>query len=810
MVAGALKKVGVEAVVEGLGKFMGDVGKMNNSMASIGGQGNILTRTLGGVTNAFGYLADKIVDVATYALGQLLARAVEFVITQLAELVQETIAAGAEFQTMELRLKRLNFNDKMEELDDYADAMSAATQMTKDQLTWIQKLAVQTPYDATDIANVFTLARSYGFAAGEAQLLTKDISNFAAGMGLGNTEIERIIINFGQMVQQGKVTQRELNDLARGAFVPVNDILKRMQENIGLTGKEFDKFKTTGEGVNAFMTAFSQIVSERFEGAAEDLSRTFQGATDNAKDFVKSLIGFGVAKPILSAIGGKISDIISSLTAEERWDALTAAAGRVGEELAGLVEDILGLLPSTENLADGIVQGLDKFGDWITDHRQDIVNFFRGIGEAIQENVIPFVQRLVDAFNGIRDWLTTNRVSIEHFFKTVGNIINNTVVKFVTDKLIPAFQQISDWVGRNSALIQDFFLTLGTIIGDVFTNLTGVDVGGGLEGILGGVKGFMEWIVANQESVTEFVTGLTKLWAILQVVGFVFGIVLAIVTPLIAGFIGIVAAVAGVIAVLTVLLSPAGLIVAVFGLIVGAIVNFIIWMNVARKFGELTGKFLSAKFAEMKTAILARFTETSTGTIKVMESMKVTIIAKLFAMVTEFIAKIVELRSRIIDEFLGMVSEVAAQLEEMRNSALDIFEALVEGAVSFLESLYQSIVNVVGNMVSVFQNQNWWSIGAGIISSITQGILSSVANLIAAVVNAVQSALNAASAILTGGVPTPTVNLPTMTQQFAVNAPPTVSSTSNYTNNFSLTVHSSAPVEPLISDFQMLRSLAGG
>ena len=113
--------------------------------------------------------------------------------------------------------------------------------MTKEQLTWLQKLAVTTPYDNNDISNMYTLARSYDFADDKARQMTDDITNFASGMGLTSEEMQRVIINFGQLQAQGKLNGQELRDLARGSFVPINAILDKMKTKLGLTTEEFDK-----------------------------------------------------------------------------------------------------------------------------------------------------------------------------------------------------------------------------------------------------------------------------------------------------------------------------------------------------------------------------------------------------------------------------------------------------------------------------------------------------------------------------------------------------------------------------------------
>ena len=456
-----MQKAGVELIVEGLMAFGRDLESANSSLKKLGSGGTLLQRTFEGVGGALSSFGREVLNVAEVALGVLLARSIEFVIGKVQELVGAVIEAGAEFQTLELRLRRLNLNTIMGEgVKDFSTAMQMATEVTKDQLQWIQMLAITTPYDAQDIANVFTLARSYGFASNAAQGLTEDITNFAAGMGLGNTEIERIIVNFGQMVQQGKVTQREMNDLARGSFVPVNDVLARMQENVGLTNKEFVKFRGTAEGVAAFMTAFSQIVQERFLGAAEDMARTFQGASANAVDFVKSLLGLNVVKPVLDVIGGKIADLISSISAVD-FAFISEHADRFGQALAGLAGDLLDFGIDTDNLAENIAGAFDKMTTWIIDNKSDIIAFFEGIGETIRNRVVPFILKVVDGFK--------------------------TIVA---------------WVQENGPLIMEFFRTLGEIVAEVF----GFDVSGfvTLEGILEVLKGFMQFVIENKEAIADW------------------------------------------------------------------------------------------------------------------------------------------------------------------------------------------------------------------------------------------------------------------------------------------------------------------
>jgi tape measure domain-containing protein len=517
-----MQKVGVEAVVEGLAGFIRDTGKINDALAGIQPQGTLLQRVVGGVGAAFGSLGREILNVAEVALGTLLAHSVEFAIEKVKELIGVVVEAANEFQTMQLRLDRLNFNSLIESGKSFTEALTESRDMTKDQLDWIRKLAIQTPYDAQDVAHVFTLAQSYGFAADESKHLTENITDFAAGMGLGNTEIQRIIVNFGQMVQQGKVTQREMNDLARGAFVPVNDVLERMQENVGLTGAAFDDFRTSGEGVTAFMGAFSEIVEERFQGAAKDMSRTFQGATDNALDFVKSVLGFDVVLPVLEKIGGKIADMLEGLTSETNFKLITDHASRFGQALAGMLEDVLGLGDfDADTLVEGIVTGFDKMTTWINTHGKDVKQFFIDVGQSIQEKVVPFIEDLVENFN-----------------------------------------TITDWVGENGTLIKDFFSTLGQIIAEVF----GFDISsfGSLEGFLEIIKAFMQYVIDNKDAISDWASKLMAFFLIWQVGATILSVVGTIIVGLIGFVLGLVGAVFSVVSIM-----------AVFGITVGAVTTFL-------------------------------------------------------------------------------------------------------------------------------------------------------------------------------------------------------------------------------------------
>jgi len=261
------------AVVEGLSAFVGDMDKIQSSIEKIGPPASILQDAFGALGKAAGDFASWVADVLTYTLGNLLADAIETVVSWMGELIAKTIEAGNEFQTLTLRLNGMNLNDLIKSGKDYNTAIEESVVLTQEQLSWLQKLAMATPYDNTDISNTYSLARSYGFLDAEARSLTEDTGDFAAAMGLSGDTLERIIRNFGQMRSRGKITGTELRDLARGAFLPLDDVLGRVAKSLGVTTEKLTAMiSKPGEGVpfELFIEAFEQMVREepRFVGAA--------------------------------------------------------------------------------------------------------------------------------------------------------------------------------------------------------------------------------------------------------------------------------------------------------------------------------------------------------------------------------------------------------------------------------------------------------------------------------------------------------------------------------------------------------------
>ncbi len=866
-----MEKIGVEAIVTGLVQFLSSMNKIDSSITDLSPKASMLGKAFEAVGNVVQWLTGSVFRILEYTLGSLLASAIQKVVSSLQELIGAAIEAGNEFQRLQIRLKNFNFNAATESGMGFQEAMQFATKATKEQMTWLQKLAATTPYDLTDISNVYSLARSYNFADKEARQLTSSIADFAAGMGLGGTEIERIVVNFGQMVQQGKVTQREMNDLARGAFVPVNDVLIEMQKQTGLTGKAFDAFRNSGEGVQAFMEAFNSLTGRRFAGSTQAMARTWKGATDNVKDFISSIVGLDVIMPVMDTVGGYIADFLDVFTRvpseaervvaemegvelRDPFGEIVETSEKIGKTIQGIVADILGLGPSADDLAQSLVDGLGAFSDWLIEHKDDIV------------------------------------VWVQDAIAKVGEMADK-ISSFIENKIIPAFDRISQWVDENGGTIDEFFSTLGEIFGQLFADATsGLEGEDPLGALLDGLKTFMDFVIENKDEIIKWTEAIAKVVVYLTILDLIAKVLVSVLLALALAVTAVITPFAILQNVFLVVVKVIGLVYTAFNwlsallmtsvstaflvlivAIVGAIMMFkVLEIGFRSVIGavQIFATTVITWFSLIKSNIVNTITQ-AVESIKngdwfgaakaIIDGMYNGIIINMH-LVINALYQLVQNAIDAVKTALGISSPstvfigigidlVTGFAEGVTNAADVLIEALrtvlttlIEAATTKLDELSSVFSSKFKQAESAVRDVNWFALGVQVVTGIINGIKSMGASLASAATSAANSATNAImklwnirspskvfygigrNAMLgmvegianTSGLLTSTMKTiaASAVMQASVipsamysTAAPSQSSTINNTSNYNLSVHTSAPIEPILADFAMLQAM---
>lgn len=486
-------------------------------------------------------MANKLWDIASVTIGVIVRDAIEWFIGALGDLAASSLEAAEDLQAIQFRLQGFNFQAALDSGMDYNAAMEKSIRLTEEQMSWVMRLAAQSPYDATDIGFVFGMATAYGYTSEESKVLTQSTMDFVAAMGLTSVEQRRVIINLGQMVQRGKITTREMNDLARGSLLPLADVLDRVAEKMGITSEALSKLiSKPGEGVDyqLFIDSFNEMIKgeERFIDAGKRMAVLFKASLDNVYQSTRDIIGYYILIPgILGPVGKAVAGIMETVTEPGNWNKITAAATRVGEALGSIVTELINLLmPSGESVVDGIVSGLNGLADWLENNEKEIVGFFVGIAKTILEIPQWIHDRLIPALIGIYKWIVENGPKIYNFFSGIYTVIKDKIVAWVEEKLVPAFDEIKKWVKDNGPKISEFFSALGEIIGQVVERL----MGKGGKGESAGISAFldkllvaMQWIIDNKNVIALWIEQWIKLLIALEIINIFLSNIIGLLIP---------------------------------------------------------------------------------------------------------------------------------------------------------------------------------------------------------------------------------------------------------------------------------------
>ncbi len=196
------------------------------------------------------------------------------------------------------------------ELRQMPEAMAAVSERAQELQGWMEKLAIQSPFNYQDVASSFRMALTYGFTTTQAQRLTKAMSDFSAGTGQTGYTVQRMALALGQVKAKGKIAGQEINQLSE-AGVNVRQIL----------ADAFNKpvaeiMKMTEKGLIPADQAIEAIVSsmERdFGSAAADSQNTMSGMVASLED-LQMFTSRDLFSGVFKAIGPYMSEFIGVLT----------------------------------------------------------------------------------------------------------------------------------------------------------------------------------------------------------------------------------------------------------------------------------------------------------------------------------------------------------------------------------------------------------------------------------------------------------------------------------------------------------------
>lgn len=390
------------------------------------------------IASLFGGMHGSMQRVMEMAIGMNLSRVWWQLGMKIRDMARMASDAAVDYQVTFNRLRSLMLNEIVGTqydgnlgIEQRAEALKKAQLATEELVKWTSKLAVSTIYDASSILDVYTLAMAYNFTSDSARNLTEAVLDFATGMGLGDTEMRRVIENFGQLRAQGKITGTELRDLARGAFVPVNDVLEQMAKNAGLVGDYDIPNMQAINGVLVDMRDNGELTADAFAAISTQLQKLGADGRVTRQEF-ETLMQDMSEGDVMKRFG---------LTAEQAGKALE------GIKTGQLTEELNELIKTGELTIDEFFEAFIE----IVENR--FPNAARSMGmtmKAVKSNIEDYISTMI----GWRLIAPVFEVMAKHTQDFIQNVLMSDKQIALFDKMGKAFKVVTELVLTYSNAVQ--------------------------------------------------------------------------------------------------------------------------------------------------------------------------------------------------------------------------------------------------------------------------------------------------------------------------------------------------------------------
>lgn len=339
-------------------------------------------------------------------------------------------------------------------------ALKMAAEQSKEMLAWIEKLAVESPFETSDVADAFKMTMAYGFMSNSAadlsvqtgkltaeqrkntitaERMTQAMMDFASGSGASGESMRRIALALGQIQAKGKVAGQEVLQLTN-VGLSVDRILAKA---FGKTTDEIVKMREKGLiKADEAIKAIVETLEKDFGGAAKRQTQTFAGLISTMKD-LKSIGIRDFFSGIFKAIQPYLAQFVGFLTS----DRVKTGIKQIGEALGSVLKNALaflstlfGLINRLRTAGDDVRKSVTAMADlrgWLARMgiTEEIITLLGKIGESfgrLKDTVLGMLSGLkgggggvtiLDIVNRAIKWLVDNWDAVEGALKGIGTVL---------------------------------------------------------------------------------------------------------------------------------------------------------------------------------------------------------------------------------------------------------------------------------------------------------------------------------------------------------------------------------------------------
>lgn len=328
-----------------------------------------------------------------------------------------------------------------------------STEAASDMMRRLKEYAIDTPFNIEGLApttqKLLAMGESFGVTEDNVFEFMTVFGNATAALGLGQDAMDRTIINLGQMAGQGKVTAREMRDMANAlpgfqpwkvlaegmgiseaaardmatnGIIPAEEaipiLLEGMKNIPGAAGAMDRQVKTLGGTLEKFKETMTLALVEGMEPFTESLKELLQNAgfldtvAHAAESFGEMIANvFDALAPSFEVILNVLADVMDSIGAAFKGFApiISPVVQLIGVGLttsfAILSKAMTAMRPAFEAAGKVIDVLADLLGGVLMDALDDLSPMFTALGkviavfvETVGQRFLQIVESLVPIF----------------------------------------------------------------------------------------------------------------------------------------------------------------------------------------------------------------------------------------------------------------------------------------------------------------------------------------------------------------------------------------------------------------------------
>lgn len=195
--------------------------------------------------------------------------------------------AGVGVALAGVAIHAVKYNAQMEQYTTSFEVMTGSAQKGLEVTNELRKIAAETPFEMTDVAQTTQLLMQYGFTADDAI----DKMQMLGDVSQGSAEkMQSIATGYAQMSSAGKVNLQDIKQMINGGFNPLKEISESTGESMGSL---YDRISKGTLKVDEITKSMERATSKggQFYQSMEKQSQTLNGQFSTLKDNVNEMLG---------------------------------------------------------------------------------------------------------------------------------------------------------------------------------------------------------------------------------------------------------------------------------------------------------------------------------------------------------------------------------------------------------------------------------------------------------------------------------------------------------------------------------------